>query len=126
MIGFLLLLLLSCSLPPTVENVNKIFESQDFTLAFIKQNVAEQSLSFANGVMVYKSDQPTYRREVTYDEVVLINDFIQNIVNLHSSKLDPETSSHYVIKNTAYKIVVIPDQEDFHFEALIKTLKLRK
>lgn len=58
--------------------------------------------------------------------MLLINDFIQKIVNRHSKILDPETSSHYIIKNTAYKVVIIPDQEDYYFDALLKTLKLDK
>ena len=109
---------------PTPENINKIFSSKDFTFEFHKANGKKQSISFRNDYLVYKSDKPTLRREISYDEVVLINDFIQEIVNLHSENLDPESNSFYIIKNTAYKTKIVPDQEDFYFEALIKTLKL--
>jgi len=126
----LLLILLVCScarqVEPTVDNINKIFASKDFTFEFNKSDGTRQSLSFRHDYLVYKSDQPTFRRVVTYDEVLLINDFIQKIVNKHSSLLTPETSSHYVIKNTAYKVVIVPEQEDFYFDALVKTLKLDK
>ncbi|GAA4110393.1 hypothetical protein GCM10022393_07420 [Aquimarina addita] len=109
---------------PTIENINKIFTSKDFTFEFHKKEAPSASLSFRDDYLVFKSDQPTIRRVITYDEVVLINNFIQNIVNLHSETLDKKSSSYYVIKNTAYKTVVIPDQEDFYFEALLKTLDL--
>ncbi len=109
---------------PTVESINTIFDSKDFTFEFIKSDGVKESLSFRGDYLVYKSDKPIYRREVSYDEVLLINDFIQKILNLHSDSLDPETSSHYIIKNTAYKVVIVPNQEDYYFEALMKTLKL--
>ncbi len=109
---------------PTVENINKIFASKDFTFEFHEKNTECKSISFRNDYLVYKSDQPTYRRGIEYEEVILINDFIQDIVNLHSYEKDPETSSHYIIKNTAYKTIIVPKREDFYFEALLKTLKL--
>ncbi|MDY8137136.1 hypothetical protein [Aquimarina sp. 2201CG5-10] len=122
----LIIILSSCArtLEPTTENINKIFSSKDFTFEFNKVNGITESLSFRNDYVVYKSEKPTFRREISYDEVLLINDFIQKIVNLHSNDLDIETHSYYVIKNTAYKVTIIPNQEDFYFEALIKTLKL--
>ncbi len=123
-----LVLVYSCArhVEPTVENINKIFASKDFTFEFNKADGTQRSLSFRQDYLVYKSDQPTLRREVSFDEVLLINDFIQKIVNKHSSSLTPDTNSHYVIKNTAYKVVIVPEQEDFYFDALVKTLKLDK
>ncbi len=122
----MIFLLIGCAqvLPPTPENVNKIFASQDFTFEFHPNNGVSESLSFRNDYLVYKSDQPTIRREITYDEVLLINDFIQTIINVHSDKQEAEFSSYYVVKNTAYKVTIVPEQEDYYFEALIKTLKL--
>ncbi len=122
----MLIFLVSCArkVEPTIENINKIFASRDFTFEFHKKGGNCKSLSFRNDYLVYKSDQPTIRREITYDEVLLINNFIQKIVNVHSGILDPETNSYYVIKNTAYKAIIVPEQEDYYFEALIKTLRL--
>ena len=111
---------------PTPSNINTIFKSKDFTFEFHSKKGTCQSISFRNDYLVYKSDQPTYRRAIEYDEVLLINDFIQNIVNLHSDSIDAETSSHYIIKNTAYKVIITPKQEEYYFEALLKTLKLDK
>ncbi|PKV49006.1 hypothetical protein ATE84_1022 [Aquimarina sp. MAR_2010_214] len=127
-IFLVLVLVASCArnIEPTADNINKIFTSKDFTFEFVRQTGHEESLSFRNDYLVYKSDKPTYRREISYDEVLLINDFIQKIVNLHSKSLDPETSSHYTIKNTAYKVVIVPDLEDYYFDALLKTLELDK
>lgn len=118
---------MSCArtVEPTIENINKIFTSQDFTFEFHKKNASCESLSFREDYMVFKSDQPTLRRSITYDEVLIINDFIQKIVLVHSDNLDKESSYYYVIKNTAYKTIVIPDQEDFYFDALLKALKLK-
>ncbi|WP_109301838.1 hypothetical protein [Aquimarina sp. AU474] len=112
------------SLEPTPENINKIFSSKDFTFEFNTVDGICKSISFRNDYLVYKSDAPTLRREILYDEVILINDYIQKIVNLHSDTLDRDTSSYYVIKNTAYKVIIVPNQEDYYFEALVKTLKL--
>jgi len=124
----IMILMVSCArkVEPTPENINKIFASKDFTFEFVPINGDKKSLSFRNDYLVYKSDKPTHRREISYDEVVLINNFIQDIVNLHSEQLDIKTTSYYIIKNTAYKVVIIPDQEDFYFDALLKTLKLDK
>jgi len=118
----------SCArqLEPSVENINKIFSSKDFTFEFNHKNGTCKSLSFRNDVLVYKSDLPTFRREITYKEVLFINDFIQKILNAHSDSLDPDSYSNYVIKNTAYKVVIVPDQEELYFDALIKTLKLEQ
>lgn len=110
----------------TAENINKIFSSQDFTFEFHEFDQTKKSISFRNDYLVYKSDQPTIRREITYDEVLLINDFIQKIVAVHQEGAVAESSSYYVIKNTASKVVIIPKQEDFYFEALLRTLKLVK
>ncbi|WP_299258898.1 hypothetical protein [uncultured Aquimarina sp.] len=128
LIFFALIFITSCArnVEPTVENINKIFSSQDFTFEFHQIGKTNKSISFRDDYLVYKSDQPTIRREITYDEVLLINNFIQKIVNLHKDDKDIESSSFYVVKNTAYKTTIIPEQESYYFEILLKTLKLNK
>ena len=120
------MLLSSCArqVDPTADNINKIFNSKDFTFEFHPIDGTSKSLSFRVDYLVYQSDQPTVRREVSYEEVVLINDYIQRLVNLHSDSFTTENHSYYIIKNTAYKTTIIPDQEDYYFWALLKTLKL--
>jgi len=122
----ILIFITSCArnVEPTVENINKIFASQDFTFEFHPIGATKKSISFRDDYLVYKSDDPTLRREITYDEVLLINDFIQKIVNVHQDDKDTESSSFYVVKNTAYKTTIIPKQEGYYFEALLRTLKL--
>lgn len=110
----------------TSENINRIFASKDFTFEFNRSTGDTESLSFRNDYLVYKSNEPTYRREISYDEVLLINEYIRKIFIAHSTKLDPETSSYYVLKNTAYRVVIVPQLEDLYFDALLKTLKLDK
>jgi len=109
---------------PTIENINTIFSSKDFTFEFIELGKSKKSISFRVDYLVYKSDQPTVRRNIEYDEVVLINDFIQSIVNNHQVDLDKESISHYVVKNTAYETVIIPKENSSNFNALLKKLKL--
>lgn len=111
---------------PTVENVNKIFASQDFTFEFHREGETTKSISFRDDYLVYKSDQPTVRREISYDEVLLINDFIQKIVNLHKDNDEASDLFYYVVKNTAYTATIKPRQEEYYFAALLKTLKLNK
>ena len=109
---------------PTIENINTIFSSKDFTFEFIELGKSKKSISFRVDYLVYKSDQPTIRRNIEYDEVVLINDFIQNIVNNHQVGINKESTSHYVVKNTAYETVIIPKENSSDFNALLKKLKL--
>ena len=120
-----LILITSCarSVEPTVENINKIFSSQDFTFESHKLGESKKSISFRANYLVYKSDEPTIRREIEYDEVLLINDFIQKIVNHHQVGADQENSSYYEVKNTAYKTIIIP-KGDHDFNVLLKTLQL--
>jgi len=123
-----LILLISCAraVEPTVENINKIFASQDFSFEFHELGKAKKSISFREDYLVYKSDASTIRREITYDEVVLINNFIRKIVHVHQKNRDATASSHYIIKNTAYTTTIVPLQEDYYFEILLKTLQLRE
>ena len=128
LIFIVIILMVSCAqnVEPTAENINKIFVSKDFVFEFHPLGKTEKSISFREDYLVYKSDQPTIRRDITYDEVLLINGFIQGIVNQHQSNIEKESTSYYVVKNTAYKAIITPEQKDYYFEALLKTLKLTK
>ena len=111
---------------PTIENINEIFSSKDFTFEYNELGKSKKSISFRVDYLVYQSDEPTVRREIKYKEVILINDFIQNIVNLHQTGTEKESSSHYVVKNTAYETVIIPKGNSKDFSRLLKELKLIK
>jgi len=109
---------------PTFENINKIFSSRDFTFEFHEKGKSCRSMSFRNDYVVFQGQHPTIRREISFDEVLLINDFIKKIVRLHNSELDQQNSSYYVIKNTAYETIITPKLEDFYYRALLNTLKV--
>ena len=123
-----LILICSCAqtVDPTIENINEIFSSKDFTFEYNELGKSKKSISFRVDYLVYQSDEPTVRREIKYKEVILINDFIQNIVNLHQTGAEKESSSHYVVKNTAYETVIIPKDNSKDFSMLLKELKLIK
>ncbi|UZO81996.1 hypothetical protein NBT05_05885 [Aquimarina sp. ERC-38] len=122
----LIISLVSCAreVPPTVENINKIFESKDFTFEYHDKAGSCQSLSFRHDYLVYKSDQPTVRRTISYDEVLRINRFIQDIVNIHNDNLRNENNPYYIIENTAYTTAVFPEYEPKPFSELLKELEL--
>lgn len=124
---FLAVVICGCAieLPPTTDNINKIFESKDFTFAFINSEGNEKSLSFVNDYLVYKSEAPTYRREVTYQEVVLINRFIQELLDDHQNDITSDKSAYYKVYSTAYKIRMYPKQlGEERFMELLSFLKL--
>ncbi|RZS99164.1 hypothetical protein [Aquimarina brevivitae] len=95
----LLLLIGSCAkqVEPTSQNINKIFASKDFTFAFVPLHGEKKSLSFRVDYLVYQSDGPTIRREISYNEVLLINNFIQELVRVHNASLSTENHSYYMI-----------------------------
>ena len=122
----LALCVITCAkqVPPTVRNVNKIFESQDFTFEYHDRNGTCQSLSFRHDYVVYKSEKPTVRRTISYNEVREINGFIQKIVNDHQETLNPDKTSYYIIQNTAYTTVITPKTAQNNFESLLRSLNL--
>ena len=121
-----LILLFGCAreVKPTVENINKIFESKDFTFKFYDEEGSCKSLSFRHDYLVYKSDAPTVRRTITYDEVLRINNFIQQIVNQHDNSLKSKRTDYYIIENTAYVAAIFPKNQEQSFSSLLTELGL--
>lgn len=121
-----LIFLLGCAreIAPTVENINKIFESKDFTFKYYDKEGNCESLSFRHDYLVYKSDAPTVRRTITYDEVLRINNFIQQIVNQHDNSLKSKRTGYYIIENTAYVAAIFPKKKEQSFSSLITELGL--
>ncbi len=122
----LTLLLYSCGqqLPTTIDNVNKIFSSQDFTLEINDPSQEKITLSFVNGYFVYKDSLNTYRREITYREVVMINEFIQSIMNTHEEGASIENSISYIIKNVSYEVLIIPNTTNKAYLEMLEKLKI--
>lgn len=119
-----LIILTSCAqeIDPTVENMNGIFDSKDFTIEFVLNDSKTESMSFIEDIIVYKTDEETKRRTITFDEALSINDFIQSQFKLHNDT-NAETPS-IIILNTAKKVTLkIPNYEAAYLN-LIDKLKL--
>jgi hypothetical protein len=125
---FLLLLsisiLTSCTqqLEPTTENINSIFQSNDFTIEFIIDADATESMSFIEDLIVYKSAVGVVRRSISYDEALLINDFIQSQFQLH--KVSHSETPAIVILNTAKKVTLKIPNYKMDYLHLIRKLDL--
>lgn len=69
------------------ENINSIFSTRDFSISFRMSDTKEESMSFREDYMTYKSDQGTQRVELSYDDVLKINGFIAAQYKLHDASL---------------------------------------
>jgi sugar-specific transcriptional regulator TrmB len=110
------------SLEPTTENINSIFQSNDFTIEFILESDRRESMSFIEDYIVYKAAEGVRRRTITYDEALLINDFIQNQFQLHKDS-NSETPA-IVILNTAKKVTLKIPNYKMDYRNLINKLDL--
>ncbi len=134
---FLLLFLLaatSCqkTLEPDVENINSIFATQDFQIKFAMGNGDEYRMGFLNNEIAYFSPQETMRRELSYDDVRLINTFVQNCYRDSETELELEpenemqmsNSSTIEIYNDSKKVVFTTGNYHSEFEQLLTKLNL--
>ena len=107
-----IILLASCTqeVEPTIENMNSIFESKDFTIEYHLTDSKTESMSFIEDILVFKANDSVVRKTISFDEALLINQLIQNKFKLHDSN-NEETPS-IVILNTAKKVTLkIPNYE---------------
>lgn len=83
----LLALLISCqqTLEVSTENINAIFETKDFSISYSISDTQEVTMSFREDYMTYKSDQGTRRVELSYEDVLKINEFIAAQYKLHDA-----------------------------------------
>lgn len=119
-----LVLLVACQqqVDPTLENANSIFDSKDFTIEFILNEEKTESMSFIDDIIVYKADVNTTRKTISFNQALLINDFIQNQFTQHD-QTNSEVPS-IAIYNTAKKVTFkIPNYKPEYLE-LIQKLKL--
>ena len=139
---FLLLTLIiatSCQqqLEPSVANINSIFETQDFQIRFTVENGGVYRMGFLNNEIAYFSEQGTVRRELSYDDVRLINTFVQNRYRNSEIELEPEHESEHEsekdaaaersqieIYNDSKKVVFQTPDYRAKFEELLTKLKL--
>lgn len=119
-----LIILVSCAqeVDPTVDNMNNIFDSKDFTIEFILDDSRTESMSFIEDIIVYKTVKGTKRRTITFDEALLINDFIQSQFKLHDES-NSETPS-IIILNTAKKVTLKIPKYEAAYSNLITKLEL--
>jgi hypothetical protein len=107
-----LIALASCQqqLEPTAEHVNSIFKSKDFTIEFHLDSETTASMSFIEDIIIYKAEGDVVRKTISYDDALLINDFIQSQFPYHKDS-NEETPS-IIILNTAKKVTLkIPNYE---------------
>ncbi|BAO54911.1 hypothetical protein [Nonlabens marinus] len=85
----ILILTTSCQqeLDPSAANINSIFETQDFQIRFTLENGSEYRMGFLNNEMAFFSPTETVRRELSYDDVRLINTFVQNRYRASEDKI---------------------------------------
>ncbi|WP_405378168.1 hypothetical protein [Nonlabens sp. Asnod3-A02] len=107
-----IILLASCTqeVEPTIENMNSIFESKDFTIEYHLTDARVESMSFIEDILVYKANDSVVRKTISFDEALLINQLIQEKFKQHDSN-NNETPS-IIVLNTAKKVTLkIPNYE---------------
>ncbi len=70
-------------LPANNENLKKIFATKDFTVKFYVAN-AEHFMGFRQDYVTYKHEDETIRETISYDQALLVNNFIQQQLKNHN------------------------------------------
>jgi hypothetical protein len=119
-----LIIFASCvqEVDPTVDNMNDIFNSKDFTIEYVLDDSRTESMSFIEDIIVYKTTKGTKRRTITFDEALLINDFIQSQFKLHEASNSNIPS--IIILNTAKKVTLKTPNYEANYLDLINKLEL--
>jgi hypothetical protein len=128
----LLTAIVSCQqeLEPSVNNINSVFETQDFGIRFTLESGDEYRMGFLNNDISYFSPQETIRRELSYDDVRLINTFVADRFRESESETETETgteknlNSSIEIYNDTRKVVFNTPHFTAEFEQLLSQLKL--
>ena len=121
----LLILTTSCQqqLEPSVENINSIFATQDFQIRFTLESGDEYRMGFLNNEMAYFSPEETVRRELSYEDVRLINTFVGE--RFRESELELESENNKIeIYNDTEKVIFKTPDFTAEFEELLSKLKL--
>jgi hypothetical protein len=102
--------------------MNDIFNSKDFTIEYVLDDSRTESMSFIEDIIVYKTAKGTKRRTITFDEALLINDFIQSQFKLHEASNSNIPS--IIILNTAKKVTLKTPNYEANYLDLINKLEL--
>lgn len=121
-LGFLSFISCQQTADVNTENINSIFQSKDFTIEYILNDDTTASMSFIEDYIVYKKAEEVVRRTITYDEALLINDFIQNQFRFHNDS-NSETPA-IIILNTAKKVTLKIPNYEMDYRNLINKLDL--
>lgn len=118
------LLAASCQqeVAPTIENINTIFETTDFSINFIPVNGSDVTLSFREDYVTYKKGGATKRVTLNYEEVALINDFVQQQFKKHDTSRGERPS--VIIYNDIQKVKMRVPKYGNDLKALLKKLPL--
>jgi hypothetical protein len=121
----LLTAIVSCQqeVEPSVDNINSVFKTQDFGIRFTMESGVEYRMGFLNNDISYFSPQETIRRELSYDDVRLINTFVGERFRESELELESKNSSIEIYNDTKKVIFNTPDFTA-EFEELLLKLKL--
>jgi hypothetical protein len=94
---------LSCrqEIKPSVDNINSVFETQDFGIRFTMESGDEYRMGFLNNDISYFSNQATIRSELSYDDVRLINTFVGD--RFRESEIPTNTAGRIEFYNDSKK-----------------------
>ncbi|KQC32423.1 hypothetical protein AAU57_03080 [Nonlabens sp. YIK11] len=132
------ILTVSCQqeLEPNVENINSIFDTQDFQIRFTLANGDEYRMGFLNNEMAFFSPKETIRRELSYEDARLINTFVASATLSYletvkksndknaTAERSRSQSNRIEIYNDSKKVVFETPDYDADFEELLTQLKL--
>lgn len=104
-----LVIMISCQQEKeaTIENINQIYATKDFSIEFKMSEDDEIRMSFREDYMTYVINNETNRKTLAYDEVVLINKFVTNQFEKHDANL-PALPSITVYDDTRKVTLKVP------------------
>ena len=106
------------------------FETQDFQIRYTLENGDEYRMGFLNNDMAFFNPNETIRRELSYEDVRLINTFVASTTLSHLQTGDnttvTERSRGYQIEiyNDSKKVTVETNDYQNEFEILLTKLNL--
>jgi hypothetical protein len=126
---FVFITAISCQreMEPTIANINSIYDTQDFQIKFEMNGGEVYRMGFLNNDMAFFSPAQTLRRELSYDDVRLINTFVEarfreSVIKLKSES-QPERDQ-VEIYNDSKRVVFQTPEYRTEFESLLTQLNL--
>jgi hypothetical protein len=109
------------TVPTNKENLQKIFDTKDFTVTFYPQEGEEHFMGFRMDYVTYKHEGKTKRETISYDQALLVSNFIKQKLTEHN---DEESAASIVVESPQYKVEIKLEDYDQEFEELLKNLKI--